>query len=305
LRKYVPSADLTSALERTLAQPLSGYDLAVDRYLNPICKLVLAPELPVVVDLDDLGYRYGIPGRGVQAAIDRLKSAVAGLLFRRQLHRFDAFAFVSQRDRDRYPGLLGCVVPNIPYSFDPAPDFAVTGNTLLFVGSLWYRPNREGVQWFLDDVWPRIRAAVPGVRFVLVGAAPKDQLEAWRQVPGVQALGFVDDLAHAYRNAALTVSPIHSGGGTNIKVLEALAYGRACVTTRFCIAGFADLLREGDGLIAADDAASFAICCIAALSDRARTARIAQDGHRRVLVQFSDQRFLEAVDRVLNLVVGH
>ena len=262
LGKFQPDPDLNQALKGS-GLDLGRYRLIVSRYLNPICKLHIPPGTRTVVDLDDWGYHYA-PGALALAA--RLKSAYAAWLARRQLERFDAFFFVSRRDQARHPELQSVLLPNIPFN-PPAQPFAQSDNpTLLFVGSLWYAPNRNGIDRFLARCWPAIKAVRPNARLLLAGAAPPAIRHAWERHPDVSAPGFVDDLGEAYRNAAFTIAPIFSGGGTNIKILESLAHGRACVTTPHCADAFqTDLAAAGLGVARND--AHFAELCIAWLSD--------------------------------------
>lgn len=267
--KFQPDPTLNRALHAS-GLDLGRYRLIVSRYLNPIAKLAIPPGVRTVVDLDDWGYHYA-PGTLALAA--RLKSSYAAWLAQRQLQRFDAFFFVSPRDRANHPELPSALLPNIPYN-PPAQPFPQTdSSTLLFVGSLWYAPNREGIDHFLAHCWPAIKSAQPQANLLLAGAAPPAVRQAWEQHPDVSAPGFVDDLDAAYRNAAFTIAPIYSGGGTNIKILESLAYGRACVTTPHCASAFEGGLTRG--LAVAQDDASFTRLCIQFLqSPRDRDAGV-------------------------------
>lgn len=295
LGKYRPDA----ALDRLLRQSgvdLERYTLIVSRYLNPVAKLVLPPQTHTVVDLDDWHYDYA--PRGIALAA-RLKSRYAAWLARRQLARFDAYFFVSGRDRSGHPELRAAVLPNIPFKAPahPYPE-AADSTTLLFVGALWYAPNRDGIQRFLDRCWPIVRAARPDARLLLVGAAPPAARTAWETHPGVTAPGFVDDLDAAYREAAVTIAPIFSGGGTNIKVLESLAYGRMCVTTSHCAKVFEPGILRGLELVDNDDA--FASRCIALLGDwRLRAARI-QESQAALRADYTR----EAVQRAVTMLLG-
>ena len=269
--KYEPDRALNQAL-RAAGVDLSRYQLIVSRYLNPITKLAIPSGVRTVVDLDDWGYHYTA---GSLALAARLKSAYAAWLAKRQLKRFDAFFFVSQRDQSRHPELESAILPNIPFNPPAQPFPQVDSSTLLFVGSLWYPPNREGIDHFLARCWPTIKAAQPQAHLQLVGAAPPAVRRAWEQFPDVSAPGFVDDLGDAYRNAAFTIAPIYSGGGTNIKILESLAYGRACVATPHCADAFETGLVRG--LAVAPDDAAFIYLCIELLgSEQLRNAVVVQ-----------------------------
>ena len=293
LGKYRPDPALAALLKQA-GIALDGYDLIVSRYLNPACKLRIPPGVRCVVDLDDWGYHYSAQVSSFGA---RLKSAYAAWLARRQLGRFDAYFTVSQRDAASLPGLASAVLPNIPYAPPAQPLPATDSATLLFVGSLWYAPNKEGIERFLARSWPRIRAARPDARLHLVGAAPESVRRGWERHTGVCAPGFVDDLEAAYRDAAFTIAPIRSGGGTNIKILESLAYGRACVTTPHCAAAFEAELA-GAGLGVADDDDTFAQRCLDWLGDPQTCAVAAAAGHRALQTHFTRLRFDAQVKRL-------
>jgi glycosyltransferase involved in cell wall biosynthesis len=286
--KFQPDAALNQALKAHGFNP-GKYRLIVGRYLNPIAKLIIPPAVRTVVDLDDWDYHYA-PGTLALAA--QVKSAYAAWLAQRQLKRFDAFFFVSQRDQARHPELRSTILPNIPFNFPTQPFPQTDSSTLLFVGSLWYAPNRNGVDHFLAHCWPSIKAARPHARLRLVGAAPPAVRQAWEQHPDVSAPGFVNDLSEAYRNAAFTIAPIYSGGGTNIKILESLAFGRACVTTPHCADAFsADLAATGLG-IAQDDAA-FSDLCIAWLGDIGNRSQQVENGRTQLDKHYSRRLFAE------------
>lgn len=290
--KYRPDTRLQSLLDAA-GMGMDKYDLIVGRYLNPICKLRIPSGVRTVVDLDDWGYHYSAQGSTLGA---RLKSAYAAWLARRQLGRFQAYFLVSQRDAASLPGLSSVVLPNIPFAPPVQPFPPTESSTLLFVGSLWYAPNREGIERFLARSWPHIRAARPDARLHLVGAAPAAMRAAWERHPGVFAPGFVEDLASAYRDAAFTIAPIHSGGGTNIKILESLAYGRACITTPHCASAFEAEL-DNAGLAVANADTAFAQSCVDWLLNPQRREREAVRGYQSLIRSFTRTRFEAQVAR--------
>ena len=103
---------------------------------------------------------------------------------------------------------------------------------LLSVASMSWPPHAEGVAWFLDDVWPRVRASRPDATLDLVGSPPDaSRAAAWSAVPGVRFVGRVDDVAACYAECDLAIVPAHRGGGSSIKTPEAYLHGRACVVT--------------------------------------------------------------------------
>lgn len=126
-----------------------------------------------------------------------------------------------------------------------------TRRDLLFVGTEGFEPNRDAVQWFLQNCWPQIRAKHPESRFRLVGSGNWARFaevlsrsehgegsEGGKWLDGVDIVGQVDDLAEEYDRARLVVAPIFVGGGSKIKVIEACAHGRPAVVTSHSSRGF-------------------------------------------------------------------
>jgi glycosyltransferase involved in cell wall biosynthesis len=149
------------------------------------------------------------------------------------------------------------VVPNgvDTGAIESAPASTKNPPQLIFVGQMGWFPNRHGVEWFFADVLPRIVQVRPDVQFVLVGKndglRPPPSLSA-----NVRLLGFVDDLKSVMAEAAVYAVPLRAGSGTRLKVLEAMAFGKAIVTTHIGSEGIA--LREGENALFADTAEEFA-----------------------------------------------
>lgn len=113
------------------------------------------------------------------------------------------------------------------------------GNYLFTVGLMGYEPNYKGVDSFLRDVWPSVKTAFPHLEYWIVGrGAPEELAAEWSGMAGVKVLGYVEDLVPIYEDCLASVVPVDSGGGTCIKTLESLAYGRICFSTQFGARGF-------------------------------------------------------------------
>jgi glycosyltransferase involved in cell wall biosynthesis len=132
---------------------------------------------------------------------------------------------------------------------------------VLFVGSNT-APNVHGLNWFIEFVWPVVHAACPEA-VLLVAGKVADAITVSH--PGVRILGLVDDLAPLYRNAGVVISPLLQGSGLKIKLVEALAHGKAAVVTSVTLQGVADLLE--DAVLLADEPAPFARAVISLLQD--------------------------------------
>ena len=303
--RYRPVAGLAEQIQQRFGIPPERYDLVVGRHLLATCQIAPLKGPPVLVDLDDFKYRYAAGAPLTPALLkERLLKSVAHWVARRQLDRFDAAFFVSPQDQQEHPIARSMVLRNVPWSMPEQRPAPIPGKNLLFVGSLWYRPNAAGVEWFLAKVWPRVLEAEPAASLTLVGAASPDLRARWAAHRQVKAPGFVDDLGAAYANAAVVIAPIHSGGGTNIKVLEALAHGRPCVTTDFSYAALADCLESGRDVLVAHDADAFARDCIAVLQEPQRHESVGAAGFEAARRHFGRDGFIDSVERMARSLVS-
>ncbi|MGC4071989.1 MAG: glycosyltransferase [Nibricoccus sp.] len=132
-----------------------------------------------------------------------------------------------------------------------------------FVGSS-HQPNKDAAGWFIREIWPIVRARFPDARFRVAGRV-SDHLSAFSNVPGVELLGLVPSLEDFYAKAAAVVVPLREGSGVKIKLVEAVAHGRACVTTSVGADGL-EFLKPG--LAMADHADAFAAETIRLLNSK-------------------------------------
>ena len=133
---------------------------------------------------------------------------------------------------------------------------------------------------------------------------PPAQRQAWSQVDGVDPIGFVEDLIPAYEQSAFTIAPIYWGGGTKIKVLESLAYGRTCVATSHACEGFADHLQHKDTIWLAQDDDALVDGCLELLGNPSLRDAMAQRGNRLVREEFSIDRFQQIVKRTVSAILA-
>ena len=124
------------------------------------------------------------------------------------------------------------------------------------------------------------------------------------KVAGVVPVGFVADLTSAYRECAFTVAPIFSGGGTNIKVLESLAFGRACVLTEHAHRGYQKTLRHLESVYVAKSAAEMTAGCVELLGKPALCETMGKQGAGIVSEHFSFEAFSKVVEATVLQVLG-
>lgn len=144
----------------------------------------------------------------------------------------------------------GTLLPNLPFQLLLANKpvlFTPTYSRILFVGKLSYPPNSEGIRWFLEEIWMSLRKSLSSIELTLVSSVgPSSDLEALiKSSPGVSLKINLENLEDAYRGHSLCIVPIFFGGGSNVKVSEALLMGRKVISTPFGLRGFEPWEKEG------------------------------------------------------------
>lgn len=148
-------------------------------------------------------------------------------------------------------------------SITPVTDLS-DAHRAIFVASFNYQPNRNGLKFLLEEVFPRVWAELPDARLTVVGAGLKEPPSS---DPRVEALGFVDDLASTYASARCAVVPLLQSGGTPLKLIEALAHGLPTIATTRAAAGLE--LLDGEQCLLADGGEAFAKALTGVLRDGA------------------------------------
>ncbi len=179
--------------------------------------------------------------------------------------------------------------------FAPMPE-VVEQPIISFVGYYQHPPNIDGAVWLAREVFPVVRRAVPGAVLRIVGREPSPQVEALRDVAGVEVCGFVADLRRAMAESAVMAVPVRLGGGLRGKVLEAWSAGKAVVTTAVGAEGLPAVHREN--ALIADDAPAFAAALVELLSDDEQRARLGAAGRELVCDRFSAAAVARAYDQV-------
>ena len=213
--------------------------------------------------------------------------------------RFDRIVAVSAADAAALsrlvPGLSVTIVPNgvdTEYYNDQIPmaksQLVIGRWSLVFTGKMDFRPNVDAVLWFCDEVLPLVQKEMPTVHFYIVGRDPNRRVLSLNENPGVTVTGYVEDVRPYIGRAAVYVVPLRIGGGTRLKVLEAMAMGKAIVSTSLGCEGIELTSRE---LVIADTAEEFAGQVIGLLRDDARRRELGQAARRLVEARY-DWRFI-------------
>ena len=154
------------------------------------------------------------------------------------------------------------------------------GPALVFVGTMSYAPGADAATYFCREVLPLVRRQMPQVELWLVGADPPPAVRRLEAIEGVHVTGRVPDVKDYYARSALSVVPLRAGGGTRLKILEAMALGRPVVSTGLGAEGLDAV--DGEHLRIADEPPAFAAAVVDLLRDDAAYARLAANGRRLV-----------------------
>jgi glycosyltransferase involved in cell wall biosynthesis len=178
------------------------------------------------------------------------------------------------------------------------------GSTLLFLGSLSYPPNAEGILWFSREVLPRLRAiGGRACRLLIAGGQPPVSVADLQRHPRISVLGRVPDVAELYRRSTLALAPLRAGGGTRIKLLEAAAHGVASVSTPIAAEGLC--WPAGAGGWIAETSGQVAEACREALGRPAernrRAARMLDWVRRRHARKILVARISQSLDKLAKI----
>lgn len=193
-----------------------------------------------------------------------------------------------------------CVfLPNIPvYHVDDVED--VENNNILFIGLMSFRPNYEGVDYFITHCWNKIINSVPDARFLIAGKGlPEAFKSKWNSYNNIEILGYVDSVTNFYAKGNIVVVPVYSGAGTNIKVIEALALGKATVLSPFSTKGYEEILDDGKNTFIADTDKDYADRVICLLKDADKRQKLSIAGYEKAM-RFYSQNSINKI--VANLI---
>ena len=190
------------------------------------------------------------------------------------------------------------VVPNVVEIDESAPSHDEPPPTLLYQGGMDWFPNRDAVKFFIESMMPRLRRAVPGIRFVVAGRGASSQFEQqFADMPDVYFTGTVPDMKPWVAGATVCVVPLRIGSGTRLKILEAAAMGKAVVSTRVGAEGLD--FAGGKEIMIAGDADEFVGHTVQLLKDPCLRARIGAAARAKVELCYSFGVLREALAAVL------
>jgi polysaccharide biosynthesis protein PslH len=287
---------------------LQQFDLIWCQRISSIQMLPRSPRSRVIVDLDDLEHRklrnrlqlrkdppHMIPLQWFEYfKLRKLEHSLHELPYE--------FSVCSQIDREDI-GRNGkvWVIPNgVDLPAGPAcREKEKAEPVLVFVGLMSYEPNADAAQFFVRSVLPLLRRDVPNVKFLIVGRDPTPAVRQLDNGTSIFVTGTVADVAEYLLSASVVVVPIRFGGGTRVKILEALAHRKAIVSTTMGAEGIE--VQSGKHLLLADSPEDFAKACTQLLKDAGLRSRLGEEGFNLVRDRYQWKR-IEGM--ILDIVLG-
>ncbi|MEJ2581952.1 MAG: glycosyltransferase, partial [Acidobacteriota bacterium] len=239
-----------------------------------------SPNIPLVFDaIDAMGLHFERAARSTGPTLSFALRSEAHRCRRREQEIAELATItvaVSERDLAflSVPGGRECVIPVAGQQMT-AHGSQPGAPVVLLSGNLGYRPTIRGALWFAEEIWPHLRTAVPGVRWVLAGARPGRAVRRLGRLAGVEVHADVSDLEPFLAGARVAIAPMSSGSGVPMKVLEAMAAGVATVVHPWAADGLVDEARGA--VVEADDADQWVEIIKQLLSDPTAAQEI---GHR-------------------------
>ncbi len=281
-------------------------DVAVCDFLSASLNFPESTPVPVVL------FQHNVEGSLWQRMADGETNPVRKLSYRIEagkmaryereaLGKFDHVIAVSEHDRNQMLAMDStCAISVVPTGVDTSKYQRVASAlgdspVVVFTGSMDWEPNVDAVEYFCREVWPNVLAEFPSARFEIVGRNPSARVQRLAS-DTVIVTGTVPSVSDHLRDATVVVVPLRIGGGTRLKIFEAMAMGKAMVSTSIGAEGLD--VQHGRDLMLADNAQSFATGILYLLRDAALRRRY-EDAAAKLAAQYDwshiAQRFAEVL----------
>jgi sugar transferase (PEP-CTERM/EpsH1 system associated) len=274
-----------------------SFDLVVCDFLVPAVNMPRTLPCPSVV------FTHNVEAEIWRRHYEQQTNPIRRLLFRQQwrrmlrfegatLGRFDLVLAVSDTDRTTFQRLyrrdvrapIVTVATGVDTAFFAPRDDRAAQRHLVFTGSMDWIPNEDAMKHFCHDVLPLVRAQEPDVTLSIVGRAPTSAVQRLAEIPGVEVTGRVDDVRDHIARAAVYVVPIRIGGGTRLKIFEAMAMRKAVVSTTIGAEGLP--VTDGRDVLIADTPEQFANSVVMLLRDRTRRETLEHAARELVVTHY-------------------
>ncbi|HUE84275.1 MAG TPA: glycosyltransferase [Pyrinomonadaceae bacterium] len=311
IRKY-KSAQMTAAITDVASK--GRFDVIICDFLAPAVNLPRNLKTPVVL------FQHNVEAAIWQRHYEVQQNLVKKRYLYRQwwkmqrferdaCRRVDCVIAVSEADAETMQRDHGLArVYDIPTGVDvdffkPTSTVATRPNSLVFTGSMDWLPNEDAMQYFINEIMPVVRQAVPDLRLTIVGRSPYPSLvELAQRDTAIAVTGRVDDVRPYIEEATAFIVPIRIGGGTRLKIYEAMAMEKPVISTTVGAEGLP--VRDGVDLMLADDPKAFADAVVKILSDSGLAGRLGRSAAELVRENFGWRRVSEMMAAVCKTVIG-
>jgi glycosyltransferase involved in cell wall biosynthesis len=277
------------------------FRLALSDVALRLSKILRLPKVSIIVDLDDyesatLHRRTALKKREigrVRYLLERFEVLRLSAAERRLAKEVGQLFLCSKSDRDRftkaYSGSRVVVLPN-GYRFEDRlpPVLECNKHTIAFIGTLGYEPNVDALEYFIGDVWPLVlQRSSDKIKLLVAGRSPSELVKRLCNTPRVTLISDTPDIRQIYLNSAVIIVPLRMGGGTRIKIIEALGFGRPVVSTTIGAEGLE--IDDNKHLLIADSADAFASACVNLIMRPNVAERLVSAGQKRVKTLYSPE----------------
>jgi sugar transferase (PEP-CTERM/EpsH1 system associated) len=265
-------------------------------------------SVPTVVDLVDVDSQkfvdYTTSGRGLKKWLYQLEARRLRKLECTLPGRVQAITLVSEAEAQIYRSFCPndrthAITNGVDLEYFQPTEKAGRPDRCVFVGALDYRPNIEGIVWFCQEVWPKVRAVRPQATLAIVGRNPNPSVRNLTSIPGVEVIGSVPDVRPHLAEATLAVVPLQIARGVQNKVLEAMAMGIPVVASSGAAEGLGVI--DGEELLIASSPKNWSASICQLLADAPLRSHLTQSGRQFVEEHHHWEQSLSGIAGLLDL----
>ncbi len=210
------------------------------------------------------------------------------------LNHFDGILSITEKDAGFFKYHSRKPVKTIPFGVNmenyPAQETPPAEHALFHIGAMNWKPNEEGIRWFLKNVWPQIHPKLPDLKFYLAGRAMPRWLLDLKQ-KNVSVLGEVPDARAFILSKSIAIAPLFSGSGVRIKIIESMSLGKPVISTRTGAEGID--YTAGENIIIADTADEFAAAIGSLYKNKDEAIRIGKNARRLIEEKHKNQKIIQ------------
>jgi sugar transferase (PEP-CTERM/EpsH1 system associated) len=315
LQPYAVAKYCRIEVKEKLRQLLSqeSYDIIVCDFLLTAAVFPSTLPCPMVIFTHNVEAQiwqrhYKVSKNPIWKAVSWREYQTMARLERRQLQRADFVLAVSENDRNFFerivdPTKIAVIQTGVDTDYFYPSQEPELPNTLVFTGSMDWLPNEDAIFYFVEKILPHIRRDIPDVTLWVVGRNPSRRLLALTdRERGLRITGTVEDIRPYIRKSAVYVVPLRIGGGTRIKIFQAMAEGKAVVSTSIGAEGLP--IEHGENILLADQPAHFADQVVSLLNDEVKRKKLGKAARQLVEQNYSWSRVADDLASVLASAAG-